>query len=82
MIAHGLLRHSFRCKVVVPLNLSGCAPCLGDPNHGVKALILHAFACQAAELPVLPRAQSGPSCTVQKHGPRFGMLTEQKPLRN
>lgn len=57
-----------RCEVGVPLKLSGCAPCPDGPGHGLKALILHAFARQAVELPVLSRAKGGPSCTVQNHG--------------
>lgn len=56
--ARGPLRHSSRCEVGVPLKLSGCAPCPGGPGHGLKALILHAFARQAVELHVLHRAKA------------------------
>lgn len=51
-------RHSSRCEVGVPLKLSGCAPCPDGPGHGLKALILHAFARQAVELHVLHRAKA------------------------
>lgn len=69
--ARSPLRHSSRCEVGVPLKFSGCAPYPGGPGHGLKTLILHTFARQAAELPVLHCAKGGPSCTVQKHGSAF-----------
>ena len=47
-----------RCEVGVPLKRSGCAPCPDGPGHGLKALILHAFARQAVELHVLHRAKA------------------------
>lgn len=56
--ARGPLRHSSRCEVGVPLKRSGCVPCPGGPGHGLKALILHAFARQAVELHVLHRAKA------------------------